>query len=46
MARLLHHRFHISRGSVVQLVLPNNSEMYFTVLGTWILQVACTGYCR
>ena len=39
MSRILHHRFQIGLGSVVQLVMPNNCEMYFPVLGTWILQV-------
>ena len=38
MARILHHRFGIKRGYVVHFVMPSNTEMYFPIIGTWLLQ--------
>eukprot|EP00091_Calanus_sinicus_P021921 TRINITY_DN6706_c0_g1_i2.p1 TRINITY_DN6706_c0_g1~~TRINITY_DN6706_c0_g1_i2.p1 ORF type:complete len:161 (-),score=36.70 TRINITY_DN6706_c0_g1_i2:14-496(-) len=38
MARILHQRFGIKRGDVVHFVMPSNTEMYFPVIGTWLLQ--------
>lgn len=38
MARILHHKFGLRRGDVVHLLMPSNCEMYFGVLGTWLLQ--------
>merc|ERR1711887_415659 len=30
--------YDVSRGDVVHIILPNTTEFYFPVLGTWILQ--------
>ena len=38
MARILHRRFDIGKGDVVHFVMPGNTEMYFPVIGTWLLQ--------
>ena len=38
MARILYHKFGVRRGDVVHMVMPSNTEMYFPVLGTWLLQ--------
>ena len=40
MARILHHRYGIRKGDVVHFVVPGNTEMYFPVIGTWLLQAA------
>ena len=38
MARILHRHYGIKRGQVVHFVMPGNTEMYFPVIGTWLLQ--------
>ena len=38
MARILHRRFSIGRGDVIHFVMPGNTEVYFPVIGTWLLQ--------
>ena len=38
IARILHHKFGVGKGDVVHIVLPGNSEMYFPVIGTWLLR--------
>lgn len=38
MARILHQRFGIKKGDVVHFAMPSNTEMYFPVIGTWLLQ--------
>jgi acyl-coenzyme A synthetase/AMP-(fatty) acid ligase len=38
MARIMAHQLGVRRGDVVQLVMPSNSEMYFPVLGAWLLR--------
>ena len=37
-ARILHHRFGVGRGDVVHFVVPGNAEMYFPIIGTWLLR--------
>jgi acyl-coenzyme A synthetase/AMP-(fatty) acid ligase len=38
LARILAHTVGLRRGEVVHLVMPGNADMYFPVLGTWLLQ--------
>lgn len=38
IARVLHHKYHLVRGDVVHIVLPNTTQYYYPVLATWILQ--------
>ena len=38
MARILHHKFGVSKGDVVYFLIPSSIEMYFPVIGTWLLQ--------
>ena len=38
IARILHHKFGVGKGDVVHLVMPGNSEMYFPIMGTWLLR--------
>ena len=38
IARILHHMYKVGRGDVVHIILPNTSQFYFPVLGTWALQ--------
>ena len=38
MARILHHRFSVKKGDVIHFVMPSNTEMYFPIIGTWLLQ--------
>lgn len=38
MARILHQRFGIKKGDVVHFVMPSNTDMYFPIIGTWLLQ--------
>eukprot|EP00090_Calanus_glacialis_P011500 TRINITY_DN19894_c0_g1_i1.p1 TRINITY_DN19894_c0_g1~~TRINITY_DN19894_c0_g1_i1.p1 ORF type:complete len:554 (+),score=150.15 TRINITY_DN19894_c0_g1_i1:62-1723(+) len=38
IAKILHHVYNVGRGDVVHIMLPNTSQYYFPVFGTWILQ--------
>ena len=38
MARILHHHYDVKKGDVVHFVMPGSTEMYFPVIGTWLLQ--------
>jgi len=37
-SRVLHHVYKVARGDVVHLLMPNNTQFYFPVLATWMLQ--------
>ena len=37
IARILHHKFEVGKGDVVHFVVPGNAEMYFPIIGTWLL---------
>jgi len=38
IAAILYDMYNVRRGDVVHIILPNTTEFYFPVLGTWILQ--------
>jgi len=38
IARILHHKFGVGKGDVVHFVVPSNAEMYFPIIGTWLLR--------
>ena len=38
IANVLSHVYNVGRGDVVHILLPNSSQYYFPVFGTWILQ--------
>jgi len=38
IANILHHIYKVGKGDVVHIILPNTTQFYFPVFGTWILQ--------
>ena len=38
IASILHHKFGVVKGDVVHFVVPGNAEMYFPIIGTWLLR--------
>ena len=38
IACILHHKFEVGKGDVVHFVVPGNAEMYFPIIGTWLLR--------
>ena len=38
IARILHHKFGVGKSDVVHFVVPGNAEMYFPIIGTWLLR--------